>query len=280
MVISSAHERNHKHFISSNNEILQALTWASLNPYQLSHQYQTTPAEDRLVYTDHRPKREDHLALDSKLGSGDVNGLKIENSDVGVSHIGSGLSVPRHRRRRTIMWELIGDVITTLDMRFIFPLLEVHEKSVFRIEVVLFYDQGMPYFIFNNNGRAADDAILPMLWNLEDIISILGIDGKACLERAICEVASSPDLYVHGFVGEVVNIMLRHITKDSTYDDTQKPNFEEEVYNWSGHKNTTFSRGDYIKAGEYGRKYGDCWRAYSDCTVSLFDIATSSVYEE
>ena len=43
---------------------------------------------------------------------------------------------------------------------------------------------------------------------LETVLHTLSLNGRSCLLRAICETQEEP-LYGHGFIGEVLEMLLR-----------------------------------------------------------------------
>ncbi|KAK7085910.1 hypothetical protein SK128_018155 [Halocaridina rubra] len=249
----------------------------------------------------------------------------------------------RHRKKRTLILKKTEDLYADLELRIILPVLEVYESSFFRIELPISFKIDLPNTMFVKLGR---DSAMPIFTLLEDMVSTLGVDGAVCIKRAVCELASAPTPEVHGFVGEIVHILVRHITEENilkentiydletrngtdehdtvtqngtnekdikTRDGTEKHNRgtrnetdkqdlesrngtdkqdpktrngtkkqdsetrnETEYVNKNKNKKNTASRGEYIKAGEYGREYGDCWKAYSGCPFSLFNLVTSS----
>ncbi|KAK8371710.1 hypothetical protein O3P69_013562 [Scylla paramamosain] len=96
-------------------------------------------------------------------------------------------------------------------------------------------------------GRMDDDRI-GIYSVIINTLNRFGVDGKACLLRAVCEVAESP-LRDDGLLGEVLNIILT-----ASYGASSS-----HLY-------------DYINAEHYGRAYGDCWSAYPQCPMSLFKL--------
>ncbi|KAF0304880.1 hypothetical protein FJT64_023387 [Amphibalanus amphitrite] len=76
-----------------------------------------------------------------------------------------------------------------------------------------------------------------------------GMDGRACLLRAICEVAAYP-MEHEGLFGEIMNIVLsasRGPDDDSRLDP-------------------------YLRAEYEGRAQGDCHATYAACPVSVFNL--------
>jgi len=83
---------------------------------------------------------------------------------------------------------------------------------------------------------------------VEDYLFTFGMDGKACLLRAICETHESP-LLGYGFVGEMLEMFLT--PSRSPY--------------WN-------KMSDYIAAEQIGKKEGDCQTFNKDCPRSLFKL--------
>ncbi|XP_075217488.1 uncharacterized protein LOC142322367 [Lycorma delicatula] len=82
---------------------------------------------------------------------------------------------------------------------------------------------------------------------LEDFLANFGMDGKACLLRAICEVHGHTSLRRFGLLGEVVQLFFT--ASKSPYSELLE---------------------EYIEAEKAGRDDGDCWRYYKNCPKSLF----------
>lgn len=86
---------------------------------------------------------------------------------------------------------------------------------------------------------------------VEEFLFKFGMDGKACLLRAICEMHESP-LAGYGLFGEMLELFLT--ASLSPYA-----------------KRLT----DYVAAEAAGKDDGECWRYYKDCPKSLFGINDS-----
>ncbi|KAF0308136.1 hypothetical protein FJT64_020613 [Amphibalanus amphitrite] len=76
-----------------------------------------------------------------------------------------------------------------------------------------------------------------------------GVNGKACLLRAICEAAEYP-VENEGLLGEILNIVL---TASRAETESSK-----EL--------------EYTQAEYQGRALGNCYAAYPDCPVSVFNL--------
>eukprot|EP00095_Tigriopus_kingsejongensis_P007640 maker-scaffold1040_size68023-snap-gene-0.18 protein:Tk07640 transcript:maker-scaffold1040_size68023-snap-gene-0.18-mRNA-1 annotation:"hypothetical protein KGM_09117" len=87
---------------------------------------------------------------------------------------------------------------------------------------------------------------------IEDFLFKMGLDGKPCLLRAICEMHESP-LLGYGLFGEVIELVLTA---------TKSP-YSKQL-------------SEYIEAERTGQDDGECWPYYKDCPKSLF--TTGSKY--
>ncbi|KAG7167780.1 uncharacterized protein LOC121867950 [Homarus americanus] len=82
---------------------------------------------------------------------------------------------------------------------------------------------------------------------VEDTLNNMGLNGKACLLRAMCEVFQVP-LINHGFVGEVMELFL---------SAGRSPHADKRL-------------GEYTLAEKIGRTVGDCSDYHYECPHSLF----------
>merc|ERR1712126_490855 len=89
---------------------------------------------------------------------------------------------------------------------------------------------------------------------IEDALYNLGMDGKACLLRAICELHEYP-LYGYGLLGEIIELLLT-ASKSPT--------------------STTLR--EYVSAEKVGKSNKECWRYYKDCPKSLFKWKERNIY--
>ncbi|KAF4519987.1 hypothetical protein B566_EDAN005487 [Ephemera danica] len=81
---------------------------------------------------------------------------------------------------------------------------------------------------------------------VEDFLGTLGMDGKACVLRAICEVHGHP-LHHFGLIGEFLRLFF-------TASKSPVANLLNE----------------YVEAEQAGQGDGECWRYHRDCPKSLF----------
>ncbi|XP_042887862.1 uncharacterized protein LOC122263492 [Penaeus japonicus] len=82
---------------------------------------------------------------------------------------------------------------------------------------------------------------------VEDSLSNMGLNGSACLLRAICEMFQFP-LEMHGFFGEVLELF---------FSASRSPHAEKRL-------------SEYTRAERVGRSSGDCLEYHSACSLSLF----------
>ncbi|XP_008545394.1 uncharacterized protein LOC103569710 [Microplitis demolitor] len=85
----------------------------------------------------------------------------------------------------------------------------------------------------------------------EEMLSTLGMDGKACLLRAICEVQGHP-LSNFGLIGEMLKLFF-------TASKSPFANLLNE----------------YVEAENRGKIHGECWPYYKNCPKSLFLPSTN-----
>ncbi|VVC28533.1 Hypothetical protein CINCED_3A024338 [Cinara cedri] len=82
---------------------------------------------------------------------------------------------------------------------------------------------------------------------VEDLLTNFGMDGKACLLRAICEVHGHKAIHKFGFIGEFLQLFLT--ASRSTYADLLK---------------------DYVTAETVGKHSKECYPYFKECPKSLF----------
>ncbi|KAG1713935.1 hypothetical protein GQR58_002004 [Nymphon striatum] len=97
--------------------------------------------------------------------------------------------------------------------------------------------------------RSSDSDQLDLFMFIENTLQRFGVNGRACLLRAICEVAEIPT-HNNGLLGNVIDHVLRL---------KQKNKEKSEAY-------------EYKKAENFGRSHGSCWSAYSSCPISIFKM--------
>lgn len=92
---------------------------------------------------------------------------------------------------------------------------------------------------------------------VEDLLASFGMDGKACLLRAICEVHSHSSMQKFGLVGEMVELFF----------SASKSPFAELL-------------DEYVEAELTGREKRECWPYFKHCPKSLFEPVHNKYTEE
>ncbi|XP_050541851.1 uncharacterized protein LOC126905816 [Daktulosphaira vitifoliae] len=82
---------------------------------------------------------------------------------------------------------------------------------------------------------------------VEDLLANFGMDGKACLLRAICEVHGHQAIHKFGFIGEFLQLFLT--ASRSSYADLME---------------------DYVTAESVGKNSKECYPYFKECPKSLF----------
>ncbi|KAK4314693.1 hypothetical protein Pmani_014030 [Petrolisthes manimaculis] len=122
------------------------------------------------------------------------------------------------------------------------------ESIPLKLEVPLKLD--LPNITFSNflEGRKSihRDERFNVYTLVEGLFYKVGMDGRACVLRAVCEKAQIT-LEGTGILGEIISNILGVSSASSNTD----------LY-------------EYIQAEEYGRMEGDCLALYPSCPVSLF----------
>ncbi|XP_071455065.1 uncharacterized protein [Hetaerina americana] len=113
-----------------------------------------------------------------------------------------------------------------------------------------FHDPKAPTNLFHGGERAILYGVL------EEFLSNFGMDGRACLLRAICEVHGHP-LTSFGLLGEFVKLFFT----------ASKSPFATVLE-------------EYVAAEKAGMEDGDCWRYYKSCPKSLFLWKERNKYTE
>ncbi|XP_060858271.1 uncharacterized protein LOC132935678 [Metopolophium dirhodum] len=82
---------------------------------------------------------------------------------------------------------------------------------------------------------------------VEDLLTNFGMNGKACLLRAICEVHGHKSIHTFGFLGEFIQLFFT--ASKSTYADLMN---------------------DYVTAETIGKQSKECYPYFKECPKSLF----------
>ncbi|KAL6444025.1 hypothetical protein ACFW04_001756 [Cataglyphis niger] len=90
----------------------------------------------------------------------------------------------------------------------------------------------------------------------EDMLSTLGMNGKACVLRAICEVQGH-HLNNFGLIGEMLKLFFT--ASRSPFASLLK---------------------EYVEAENRGKFHGECWPYFKDCPKSLFLPSSNNKYQK
>ncbi|XP_068207632.1 uncharacterized protein [Palaemon carinicauda] len=117
-------------------------------------------------------------------------------------------------------------------------------------------------FLYLNGGGPGEDSVpgvnlaggdrVMIFQVIEDIIETVGLLGKPCVQRAICEIFQGP-LRNHGFLGEVLKLLFS--VSRAAYAEVRLS--------------------DYLAAEKAGKETGDCSFYTQLCLHSLFSNATA-----
>ncbi|KAK3864453.1 hypothetical protein Pcinc_029862 [Petrolisthes cinctipes] len=154
----------------------------------------------------------------------------------------------RVRKKRATYFLPPGSVFET-EFSITIPIPMPSGESIpLKLEVPLKLD--LPNITFSNflEGRKSiyRDERFNVYGIVEGLFYKFGMDGRACVLRAVCEKAQIT-LEGTGILGEIIGNILG-ASSASSYTD---------LY-------------EYIQAEEYGRMEGDCWALYPSCPVSFF----------
>ncbi|KAK8371708.1 hypothetical protein O3P69_013560 [Scylla paramamosain] len=154
----------------------------------------------------------------------------------------------KSRKKRAALYWPDGSVFIA-EFFFVIPIEAPMGVSIpFTIDVP--YEFTLPnitaadFFKRENIGR---DDRLNLYGVVERLFQRFGLDGRACVLRAVCERASS-SLEGAGMLGEIITTILTaslSIASEGMYE--------------------------YLVAEHNGRTRGDCWALYPSCPISLFN---------
>ncbi|XP_027228530.2 uncharacterized protein [Penaeus vannamei] len=194
----------------------------------------------------------------SSLDFSDVPSLQprsLLRAERHADEVNSTALVAKPRKRRTITLHPT-EFYVGLEYRFKLPLFQVYESTAFFLEIPIDFHNEIHGIV--DTGRSWD-LIKPLLENAEALVSLLGVDGGACLRRAVCELASAPSIRPHGFIGEVIQIFVKDLIKA----EYRIKDMENEIDTLHGR---------YMEAGRHGKEKGECWKAFPECTISFDEI--------
>merc|ERR1711962_186072 len=154
-----------------------------------------------------------------------------------------------------------------LEIKFKIPMFQVYESTFVNFNIPMNF--GIPLYTTTHiAARDWNNQIQPALDDLEGIVSMLGIDGRSCVLRAVCETAESPAMRPEGTVGAMLEVFVNYLTMESP--ESNEIDGEEEIL--------SRRRRDYTEASLKGREIGGCSEHYPTCPMSLFNIRTSELF--
>ncbi|KAK4304239.1 hypothetical protein Pmani_023808 [Petrolisthes manimaculis] len=252
-----------------------------------------------------------------------LEGLNLTTSDINVLKA----AYLKPRKKRTIFLHNTRTASINLEMKYNFPLfplvdtavtLEVAFILVFSLHEVV--DQKGNFNFGKKATKKWREKMVDMATDLEGLLSMFGIEGGGCIRRSLCELATMPPLHPEGLVGEMIDVLLRHVSNISSVNNFimdafhyiskkneetgEEEDLEEEAEEeiemeeeeeegvmkkkYVGKKDEFRMRKiknnnkekqrqhrsllSYLEAVEYGRHYGNCWAAFSQCPISFFDL--------
>nr|XP_027228522.1 uncharacterized protein LOC113820389 [Penaeus vannamei] len=98
--------------------------------------------------------------------------------------------IPKPRKRRTIRLHPLG-LAGDVEYRFNIPLAPIYNSTVLLLQIQSGYSGKATGVV--DTGKSWD-YLKPFLDNAEAVVSLFGLNGGACLRRAVCEVASAPSI--------------------------------------------------------------------------------------
>ncbi|CAL4199031.1 unnamed protein product [Meganyctiphanes norvegica] len=113
-----------------------------------------------------------------------------------------------------------------------------------------------------DSGRSMTADLMPLIKKIENVLTMMGLDGQTCILRAVCEMSSTPHIQPLGLSGEMLHVLFRYFIS-SEY------NGRNEV-----EQSSSDSRNAYIDAGVRGRTGTICSLHFSTCPISVFNLAT------
>nr|XP_053637613.1 uncharacterized protein LOC128692485 [Cherax quadricarinatus] len=305
-------------WISTNHDLLSALTHSTLDLDYLNQPDLLTSLHD--------------LTLTSlgRLHHSDVN-LTIPDA---VTSPNISMTSPRPRKRRySIAFQTPGYI--ELELKLLVPLMRVYASDNINLEIPFAYEMEIPE---KPKGAAKEEkeesvehfeeavgampttlrvsylltsnCICGQVNIVEEVSGIdrMGVDGGGCVRKALCELAATPSLSPEGLAGEIVNLVVKHLSNQSlnlTTNEETEENLEEMKENESGSKKQEEknldeefdseagrengeeaesdekrkkerrwkrTKRDYASASYHGKTGGDCWEAFPECPVSLHQL--------
>lgn len=189
--------------------------------------------------------------------------LKETSCSKEVSKVNRPQRSSHSRKRRFLIYPANGSY-AELIMGFGLPILVNDQSLTMGTVMKLLYDvptNSSAYLdpVFNRERRTAPKT---SRWDIYSMLEVtcdrLGIDGRACVLRAICEAADTT-LQYNGLAGEVLHVLL---TPSTTMEERR--NYMDSEYYAAERLGTDIS--------------GSCHLLYSECEVGLLDFISRVEY--
>ncbi|XP_069946231.1 uncharacterized protein [Cherax quadricarinatus] len=225
--------QHHQHWLSSNHDLLSALTWASLDHNYLNQPTLLTSLENLNL-----------TSIESLGGSGldlsFLEGLNKTSGSLTSTDLTFALYRPRRKRNLAIVYNQLLNI--QVEVKLLFPLLNIYASDNLNIEVPFAYQMNIPVktktlMVGKEEEEVPlEEAIDDMTSDLEGLIAMLGVDGSGCVRKALCEVAAMPAIIPEGLTGEMLHLFLRHVFDQEQMDGTTEEDENNIVQEDSGTK--------------------------------------------
>jgi len=154
------------------------------------------------------------------------------------------------RRRRSVLGSFPSGSTLSVDISMSIPIPALKETSS-TLDLTIPINLKLPSPAAKRSSlRRVEDDHATVYQMAENLMTNFGLDGKACVLRAICELAESRGLKHDGLVGKTLETLL--------------------LLDYS--MSSTDSLYEYIAARTYGEHHGNCDTAYPQCPYSAFQI--------
>jgi len=162
---------------------------------------------------------------------------------------------PLKRKKRTITFQGWRPILK-LDVRFLkMKLFKIHKKT----SLGVYFGTGVKAYLddllrLKGSRSSGDD----FLFALEDMVSMTGVDGSACVQRLLCDLGAVPSLRMEGFFRELLDLGIGFMRGSGA--DTESAG------------RSAAPRGKYLDAVGAGRDGKDCVLEFAECPISLFSV--------
>lgn len=272
------------------NDLLAAMSWAlfDMDPYSFLGQNNQTELDNNEI---------DEIGLERDQESERSNSPSDDDDDYDYFDYSDNSRSPANaslENRQLINFQGLRPQLK-IDIRMLkLKLIEIYDKTY----ITLFLGTGAAGYldnIFSINGRGREESFLT---SLEDLVSLVGVDGPACVHRLLCEMGAAPVFRTNGLFGELLDLTIRHILT-TTYADISSNSIDGSVpssgrqasvdSNHSSSSNssasdsfTSSSKDDgeaepsspisYLDAVAAGRHGANCAHTFDKCPISLLEM--------